>query len=155
MSAAVAVLLIVGLGGYASGAADDREQQAEVIRADIVGRATMVNEGMVQELIDAWAEDGIRMAPNKSPIVGIDSLARATTASFDRFEFRNRVHDVQEVQVFGDWAFSWGYCSDERVPRAGGDTRPYYGKYLVILKRQPDGRWLKYIDATNDEPAPQ
>ena len=152
------LLLIVGLVsallGCASGGSTDTATEEERIRQDILGRAVMVNDGDVQPLIDAWCEDGIRMAPNKSPIVGKEALAKATKGSFAKWTFSDRVHDVQEVQVSGDLAFSWGFYWDKRTPKAGGDTITYRGKYLVILKRQPDGWWLKYNDCTNDDPAP-
>jgi ketosteroid isomerase-like protein len=137
-----------------SNAEDYEATQAEIIRQDILNRAVMVNEGNVEGLIAAWCEDGIRMAPNKKPIVGIENLAKATRGSFSKWEFSDRVHDVQEVRVSGDMAFSWGYYWDNRTPKAGGDTRTYRGKYLVILLRQPDGSWKKYNDCTNDDPAP-
>ncbi len=45
--------------------------------------------------------------------------------------------------------------SDERTPKAGGPTEEFYGKVLLILKRQPDGSWKKYIDIANDDAPPK
>ena len=130
--------------------------QAAIVRQGILDRAAMFNRGEVESLVDAWDENGVAMPQGQSPSIGREALAMSTRAPFEKNTFANRVHRPQEVQVASrDWAFSWGYYSYERTPKAGGPTTKYYGKYLVILKRQPDGSWKKYIDCYNDEPMPK
>ena len=130
--------------------------QAEIVRQGILDRAAMFNRGEVESLVDSWDENGVNMPQGQSPVIGKDGLAKSTRASFEKTSYANRVHRPQEVQVVSpDWAFSWGYYSYERTPKAGGPMTKYYGKYLVILKRQPDGSWKKYIDCYNDEPPPK
>ena len=113
----IAMLLL----GCASGGSPDAATEAEKIRQDILGRAVMVNNGDVQPLIDAWCEDGIRMAPKKSPIVGKEALAKATKASFAKWSFSDRVHDVQEVR------------RPDRLVRA---RRPVHGDFLGPIHRK-------------------
>jgi ketosteroid isomerase-like protein len=148
-----AALLVLGC---ASMEPADVAAQAEIVRQGILDRAAMFNRGEVQGLVDAWDENGVNMPPGQSPTIGKEGLAKVTRAPFERFNFANRVHDVQEVRVVShDWAFAWGYYNYERTPKQGGPTTRYYGKFSVILKRQPDGSWKKYIDCYNDEPMPK
>ena len=151
--AAGAALLVLGC---ASMAPAEAAAQAEIVRQGIVDRAAMFNRGEVQGLVDAWDDNGVAMPQGQSPVIGKEALARTTRAPFDKFTFANRVHNVQEVRVVSpDWAFAWGYYSHERTPKEGGPATKYYGKFSVILKRQPDGSWKKYIDCYNDEPMPK
>jgi hypothetical protein len=59
----------------------------------------MVNRADVQGLIDSWDESGVNMPQGQSPQKGREALAAATTGSFDRTSFANRVHEPQMVQV--------------------------------------------------------
>jgi ketosteroid isomerase-like protein len=138
-SVALAVGVALLVPGCATMGSAEVAAQTEIVRQGIVDRAAMFNRGQVQGLIDAWDENGVNMPPGQSPT-----------------NFANRVHNVQEVRVVSpDWAFAWGYYNYERTPKEGGPTTRYYGKFSVILRRQPDGSWKKYIDCYNDEPMPK
>jgi ketosteroid isomerase-like protein len=155
-SVALAVGVALLVPGCATMGSAEVAAQTEIVRQGIVDRAAMFNRGQVQGLVDAWDENGVNMPPGQSPTIGKENLAKVTRAPFERFNFANRVHNVQEVRVVSpDWAFAWGYYNYERTPKEGGPTTRYYGKFSVILRRQPDGSWKKYIDCYNDEPMPK
>jgi ketosteroid isomerase-like protein len=148
-----ASLLILGCvsAGPRNEAAD-----VEAITKGFQERAAMVNRADVQGLIDFWCEDGINLAQGKAPVIGKAALAVQTRENWAAIAFANRLHDLKEVRVFSDeWAMMWGLYSDERTPKAGGPTKKYYGKVLLILRRQPDGSWKKYIDIANDDSPPK
>lgn len=128
--------------------------EAEKIRADIEGRAVMVNEGNGAGLLAAWDENGTLLAPNMPPISG-EGLTKINKKIFETWDFSNRVHDVKDVVVSGDWAFAWCLYSEERTPKAGGETVTFHGKALAVLKKQPDGSWKKYVDCSNTSPPPE
>ncbi len=150
MAASLVVLTCVSTGPR------DEAAQVEVITQGFQDRAATVNRGDVEAFIDFWCEDGINLADGKAPVQGKDKLAALARTNWAATIMSNRVHEMREVKVFNDdWAMMWGLYHDERTPKAGGPTTRFYGKVLLILKRQPDGSWKKYIDIANDDAPPK
>ena len=62
---------------------------------------------------------------------------------------------VEEAAAAGDWAYAKGTYLQTITPRAGGPTTKVDGKWLDILKRQPDGSWKLYLDCFNSNVPPK
>jgi uncharacterized protein (TIGR02246 family) len=130
--------------------------EMETIAQSFTKRAEMFTKPDVQGLIDFWCDDGINLAQGKAPVTGKEKLAEMMRANFAANVFSNRVHEIKEVRVFNDqWAMMWGLYHDDRTPKAGGPTTKYYGKVLLILRKEADGKWHKYIDIANDDAPPK
>ena len=54
--------------------------------------------------------------------------------------------DIQEIQVFGDWAYLRNYIEMTVTPPAGNPVRRS-GYTLTILRKEADGRWRLTRDA--------
>ena len=59
---------------------------------------------------------------------------------------------VEEVRVFGDWAYCWNHITVTITPDAGEPTR-LAGPAMAILRKTPDGRWVIFRDANMLTPA--
>ncbi len=58
-----------------------------------------------------------------------------------------------EVATSGDLGFTYGYWRFPASTPAGTDTL-YYGNYVSIWKRQPDGSWKYVLDTGTNTPRP-
>jgi len=56
-------------------------------------------------------------------------------------------HDVSEVAVFGEFAYTRCRDSLSVKPRAGGEPMELAGHRMTIYRKQPGGRWLLARDA--------
>ena len=110
-----------------------RDRTAEAIAA--------FNAEDVAGSVANWAEDAIRIPQNGPDLVGRAALQRSVEESFAEFS-STQTAEVEEVQVFGDVAFSRGTWSILQTPKAGGDEVERNGKWLIIYQRQADGLWL-------------
>lgn len=54
--------------------------------------------------------------------------------------------DIQEVKVFGGWAYCWNRLSISMTPREGGATVKRAGDVLSVLQKQT-GSWVIVWDA--------
>ncbi len=154
----VVVLALAGLVVWAcvSAGPHDEAGQVEVIAKGFQERADAVNRQDIDALNAFWCDDGINLADGKAPVTGKEALVAQAKANWAVTTMSKRVHNLKEIRVFSDdWAMMWGLYSDERTPKAGGPTKKFYGKVLLILKRQPDGSWKKYIDIANDDAPPK
>jgi ketosteroid isomerase-like protein len=59
-----------------------------------------------------------------------------------------------EVVVTGRWAFDRGTYRWKGVSRTGGSAVEDNGKYLVVLQREPDGKWKVARDMDNSDRLP-
>ena len=104
-------------------------------------------------LAATYADDAIMMDPNQAAIEGKQAIQAA-------YEARSKENAVKvaltplETQVAGDWAYVRGTLTATVTPKSGKPMEES-GKYLFIVKRQPDGAWKIYRDISNSsEPLP-
>ena len=55
--------------------------------------------------------------------------------------------EVQEVRVFGEWAYVWNQLSVTVTPEGGGEPMRMAGPSMSILRKKPDGHWVAFRDA--------
>ena len=55
--------------------------------------------------------------------------------------------DVQEVRVFGDWAYVWTQLSIAMHPTGGGAPLHRSGPGLSVWRKTAEGAWVIFRDA--------
>jgi uncharacterized protein (TIGR02246 family) len=92
-----------------------------------------------------WADDGVSLLPSTMPIRGKKEMAKflddvtAQTKGWKVIQQQSVCHDVE---VSGDWATEW--CDTHQVA-SRPDSQPNWegwGKTLLVLHREKQGRWL-------------
>ncbi len=58
-----------------------------------------------------------------------------------------------EVSASGDLGYTFGGFAFKIKTKAGVDTT-YYGDYITIWRKQPDGKWKFVFDGGTDTPHP-
>jgi len=104
--------------------------------------------------ISLWDENGIQMPPGAPAVVGRPAIEKGIHESYQALDWEEFTINLEEVRVAGDWGFARGTYSASITPRAGGETAFLDGKYLTILKRQPDGSWKIFRDCFNSNVPP-
>ena len=99
-------------------------------------------------VLELMADDVVFLVAGRSPIRGKAAFAAAQDALKGmRIEAAS---DIQEVRVFGDWAYCWNHLSvTMRSLQAGSPMRRRAGYTLTILRKQPDGAWVIARDRTS------
>ncbi len=113
-----------------------------------------VNAGDLEAYLAVFAEDAVSMPPNEPPVVGKEAFRVWAQGLFGQFSFEETMSS-EEVVVTGDWGFDRGTYTIRPTPKVArepvegtsieqpeiGRELDYAqtGKYLWILKRQPDG----------------
>lgn len=107
------------------------------------------NAGDIEGFMSLWADDAIRMEPDRTSIVGKENIQAFFAPQFELFDINVTIYGDTEVQVFGDLSFSRGTYTLSITPKQGGPTTTLDGKWLDIEKRQADGSWKIYVDMVN------
>jgi uncharacterized protein (TIGR02246 family) len=96
-------------------------------------------------VLELMADDVVFLLPGRSPICGKAAFAAAQDAlKGARIEAAS---DIQEVRIFGDWAYCWNHLAVEVHRPGGGVPVKRAGPVLSILRKLADGRWVIVRDA--------
>ncbi len=112
-----------------------------------------LTKGDLDSLMSVYADDVIMLPPNQPQRVGKASVRSMWEEVLNDFAVEVSVA-VEEVEVAGQWAFERGTFVMKLSPRAGGAPIEDTGKYLDVLRQQPDGSW-KYtrLSFNSSQPA--
>ena len=114
-----------------------------------------LNNDDFELFISVWADDSTRMEPDTPAITGIEHVRAHFKVPFEQFTYECGVYGDSDMQISGDLAFYRGNYTLALTPRDGGPTTQFDGKWVDILKKQPDGSWKVYIDSVSDNAPPK
>jgi uncharacterized protein (TIGR02246 family) len=148
----LAGLMLLPAGCFAQEKADAKAVAAAV---DEIWKqyASSFSSGDIERWLSLWTDDGVQMPPDSPPVVGKEQIRARNKAVLDRFTFDMSISN-EEVTAAGDWAFSRGVYKATLTPKGGGKTILVDGKYMTILRRQPDGSWKIHRDIFNSNAPP-
>jgi ketosteroid isomerase-like protein len=140
---AVAVLFLPGCAPKSEGESETDVESIKVIW-NIYSTARVVGDSDVW--LSLWDEEGIQMPPG-APARSKDILDEVIPDAFASGSVSSMNIYPEEINVVGSWAFTRGTYDSERMVE--GRSVRMDGKFLTILKRQPDGTWRIYRDCFN------
>ena len=109
--------------------------------------------GDVEKMLTMLADDVVFLLPGQAPMRGRDTWAQRFRAGLLMFRVESNA-EVEEVQVFGDVAYSWVRLSVALHPTSGGPPSRASGYTLSVWRKEPDGRWVIFRDANLLTPEP-
>jgi uncharacterized protein (TIGR02246 family) len=95
----------------------------------------------LEPLVMLYAPDAVFLQPTGERIVGRDAIRelcrKVMAAMTSDIHFRSAV-----TEHSGNLAYDSGEYSEALVSVADGSKSDAHGSYLMVFKRQPDGKWL-------------
>jgi len=103
--------------------------------------------GDIERVLSLMAEDVVFLLPGQPPMIGKSTFAAAAKAQFSQgAPHFDGTSEIQEIQVFEEWAFMWTKLSVVVTPPGGAPPMTRAGHTLSILKKQ-NGKWVQARDA--------
>ena len=101
------------------------------------------NAGDDEKVLTLMDEDVAFLGPGRPAMRGRAAFATAQAGLKEmKFEASG---EIQEIRVFGDWAYVWTELTVTAMPRDGAPVRRA-GPTLSVLKKE-NGEWVLYRDA--------
>ncbi len=104
---------------------------------------TATEKGDHERVLNLVSEDVVFLTSGRPPMH--KSEFAAGLAGLESFDLR-MTGDIQEVKVFGDWAYCWNRLSISMKPKGGGTPINRAGDVLSVLQKQA-GSWVIVRDA--------
>jgi uncharacterized protein (TIGR02246 family) len=123
----------------------------QAIRALVSNWMDRSMRGDIAGVLELMADDVVFLGPGRLPMRGKAAFETASRAMQGTMRFEGTA-DVQEVRVFGDWAYSWVHIVVTMHP-SGGAAVKREGPAMSVLRRNPDGRWVIFRDANMVAPS--
>jgi uncharacterized protein (TIGR02246 family) len=133
---------------------DDRasaDSDARSIRELTMRWTTAVKAQDIDRLLSLVTDDVVFLPPGGAPIRGKQAVGDLYRLLFAQFDVEQSA-SAEEIEVSGDWAFSWGAEVLTLSPRTGGQPIRMRGRGLTILRRQPDESWRFARGINNSAP---
>jgi len=135
--------------GYSGNAS---EELASFIREGIQAFCEFFKTSQFDKMAKFYSPDTTLMLPHRPAIRGANSLP-AVFSELKEAGLRDWRIAPNRVEQFGDTALEYGtYSFLMRQPN--GTDAADRGKYLVVWRRQADGRWLIHADVANSDCPP-
>lgn len=126
-------------------------QDEQAIRALVATWMEASARGDLPRVLELMAEDVVFLGPGRPPMRGREGFAAASRAMKGEREVTGTA-EIQEVRVFGDWAYCWNQLTLDVRPAGGGASVRMRGPALSVLHREPDGKWVIFRDANMVSP---
>ncbi len=104
------------------------------------------SKGDLPELLDLMDEDVVFLVADQPPMRGREAFAKSFRNASAQFRIEG-TSDIQEIKVFGDWAYCWNFLTVTMTPTQGGAPKRRSGNVLSVLNKKPDGAWVLVRDA--------
>jgi len=141
------LLRLVGgaiLGGLAACGGSVRPEDAgarRAIEAAVTRYVAASNQGDSEALTALYAEDAVLLPPDQEPIQGREAIGAFWRQGTDQ----GLEVTTLRVEVEGDLGYLVGRYHLPGTPEEPADS----GKYVMCLRRQPDGAWKLTADIWN------
>jgi uncharacterized protein (TIGR02246 family) len=116
------------------------------IRALIESWMSATAAGDIARVLELMDEDVVFLGPGRVLMRGRDAFAAASKSMEGKVRFEGSA-EIQEIKIFGDWAYLWNQLTVTTHPSTGAPPTRRSGPVLSVLRRKPDGRWVIFRDA--------
>ena len=84
----------------------------------------------------------VLLPPDSKAISGRDSIQKWMKTNMDSYTFQPTGFSNDEMRIEKGWAFLRVTISGTRTPKTGGQPTSATNKYLDVLQKQSDGKWM-------------
>lgn len=127
------------------------QNDEQAIRHLVSTWLTASKNGKTEEVLKLMSEEVVFLMPGQSPMRKLDFIAGQGAMKDVDIQ---ATADIQEIKVFGDWAYCWNNLAVVVTPRNGGPPVKRVGNVLSILRKEAN-KWVIFRDANMLTVAPE
>jgi uncharacterized protein (TIGR02246 family) len=118
----------------------------QAIRAAVRTWMKASADGDLPHVLELMDDDVVFLGPGRPPMRGKAGFAEASKAMEGKVRVEG-ASDIQEIRVFGDWAYVWTQLTITMHPVDGSSPTHRSGPGLSVWRKKTNGRWVIFRDA--------
>jgi uncharacterized protein (TIGR02246 family) len=127
----------------------------DAIRAADSSFAAAANSGDVDAIVSVYARDASLLPPNLPPQKGHTAIRSFWGGFLNAYTVKFEIAS-DTIEGRGDLAYNVGHFRFTAVPKERSNPGVAdEGKFLEVLRKQPDGSWKYVVDMYSSNLAPQ
>jgi ketosteroid isomerase-like protein len=134
---AVISLLVLSVVGHAAA------QKGPSACGEAWVKAAKAND--LDGIVALYAPDAVLYPPDAKVAIGTDAIRQNYAGLLNNFTIQDVTFTDTWHEDKGDTSLEWGFFSLTLVPKAGGDTVHFEGRFTDISKKI-NGKWLYVVD---------
>jgi uncharacterized protein (TIGR02246 family) len=141
LCAAAGTLVLCGAFAVAAGKAQDARAELDAFNQNYIEAHRRMDNAAI---LATWADDGVSLLPQTAPIEGkaaITKFLTEVTSQLGGYKMEKVEMDFRGIEVKGDWASEWAFEHQRIQPPDGKPVIDSYGKMLLVLHHESDGKW--------------
>jgi uncharacterized protein (TIGR02246 family) len=143
------------LAGTSAGAGPLASSEVAAIHRADSAFAAAANAGDAAAVAAVYLEDAHLLPPNAEPVQGRQDIQKFWDGLLGAYRVKISMGS-DAVEGRGDLAYTRGHYTLEATPRAKGQPFREEGKFVEVLRRQPDGSWGYAVDMYSpNQPPPR
>lgn len=96
----------------------------------------------INTMMTCYADDVVTlMPPRDPPLYGLNEWRQSITRTFERIDIVSLDIDIEEILVFGDWAWEWHNEWSTIKRLNSGEVITGYIRGAQLFRRESDGQW--------------
>jgi len=132
---------------------DIEKERADLLQTDRDFAKASIEHGAAEAFNMYLADNAMQLPEGRDPIIGRQVIYERMKNSKTKYDLFWEPQDGEAAEA-GDMGWTWGK-STFTATKDDGTTENFYGKYLNVWKKQPDGSWKVLVDIGNESPAPE
>jgi uncharacterized protein (TIGR02246 family) len=121
--------------------AENSSATADAIRKIREDWAKRLHEKQLESLVDLYAPDGVFLIPAGERFTGRDAIRELCRNTMAIMTSDITMRSIAS-ESSGSLAYDTGQFEETLIRVSDGKKFDSHGSYLMVLKKQPDGRWL-------------
>ena len=118
------------------------QDDEQAVRALVAKWLSASKTGDTQKVLSLMADDVVFLVAGQKPMRKAEFVAGQAALKDVAIEAKS---EIQEIKIFGDWAYIWTKLSVVTTP-PGGPSGSRAGNTLSILQKR-NGKWVLFRDA--------
>lgn len=119
--------------------------RVEIMNADRAFSAMSEKKGLRNAYLDFIENDGVLLRPGTLPLAGGDAMDFITQSNDSSFVMTWEPKSAS-IAASGDLGYTYGVYSIRQVET----DSVFFGSYVTIWKRQPNGKWKFVLQSGNE-----
>ena len=105
----------------------------------------------LKQVVDLYADDGVFLTGSGDRFTGKTAIRDLFKKALETSTSDISVRSLR-TEVSGNMAYDSGEYKETIIPVGGGSKLELEGNYLIVFRKQKDGRWLIVEHAWTDKP---